>query len=159
MLDDADFAAVVPTGASVCVHGGQGCSMQTRMLLPRSCYDEGVELITQAMGNVPYGDPNDPSVIMGPLISSKQQRRVLDYIELGQREGAKLVLGGGRPSHHERGWFVGLTLFIDVENSMQIAQEEIFGPVLCVIPFDDEYDAVRIANDSSFGVGGRLLRL
>ena len=99
VLDDADFAAVVPTGASVCVHGGQGCSMQTRMLLPRSRYDEGVELITQAMGNVPYGDPNDPSVIMGPLISSKQQRRVLDYIEpVSEKAPNWCLVEAGRPT-------------------------------------------------------------
>ena len=96
ILDDADFATVVPSGAMVCMHAGQGCAMQTRMLLPRSRYAEGVELITMAMGMVPYGDPNDMSNLMGPLISAKQRDRVLGYIAKGVEDGAKLVLGGGR---------------------------------------------------------------
>jgi aldehyde dehydrogenase (NAD+) len=154
VLDDADFANVVPSGSFVCMHAGQGCAMQTRMLLPRSRYDEGVELITNAMAQVPYGDPNDPGMIMGPVISEKQRDRVLGYIQKGQEEGAKLVLGGGRPAHLPKGWFVEPTLFVDVDNSMTIAQEEIFGPVLCVIPYDRDEDAVRIANDSGYGLSG-----
>jgi len=154
VLDDADFGAVVPFGSMVCMHGGQGCAMQTRMLLPRSRYDEGIELITEAMAGLPYGDPSDPGVFMGPLISAKQRDRVLGYIEKGQQEGAKLVVGGGRPSHIPKGWYVEPTLFVDVDNSMSIAREEIFGPVLCVIPYDDDDDAVRIANDSSYGLSG-----
>jgi aldehyde dehydrogenase (NAD+) len=154
VLDDADFPSVVPGGSMVCMHAGQGCAMQTRMLLPRSRYDEGVELITQAMGAVPYGDPTDPSVMMGPVISAKQRDRVLGYIAKGQEEGAKLVLGGGRPAHLPKGYFVEPTLFVDVDNSMTIAQEEIFGPVLAVIPYDDDDDAVRIANDSGYGLSG-----
>jgi aldehyde dehydrogenase (NAD+) len=154
VLDDADFASVVPSGSMVCMHSGQGCAMQTRMLLPRSRYDEGVELITGAMSAVPYGDPTDSTVMMGPLISSKQRDRVLGYIQKGNEEGAKLVLGGGRPAHLPKGWFVEPTLFVDVDNSMTIAQEEIFGPVLCVIPYEDDDDAVRIANDSGYGLSG-----
>ena len=130
VLDDADFATAVPSGSMVCMHAGQGCAMQTRMLLPRSRYDEGVELITQAMSMVPYGDPSDPNVMMGPLISAKQRDRVLGYIAKGQEEGAKLVLGGGRPAQFPKGYCVEPTLFVDVDNSMTIAQEEIFGPVL-----------------------------
>ena len=154
VLDDADFAGVVPSGSFVCMHAGQGCAMQTRMLLPRSRYDEGVEMITSAMGQVPYGDPQDPGVIMGPVVSEKQRDRVLGYIQKGQEEGAKLVLGGGRPAHLPKGWFVEPTLFVDVDNSMTIAQDEIFGPVLCVIPYDGDDDAVRIANDSGYGLSG-----
>ena len=154
VLDDADFASVVPAGAMVCVHAGQGCAMQTRMLLPRARYDEGVELITDAMSAMTYGDPNDDSVLMGPLVSEKQRDRVLGYIATGQQEGAKLVVGGGRPSHLPKGWFVEPTLFVDVDNSMTIAQEEIFGPVLGVIPYDDDDDAVRIANDCGYGLSG-----
>ncbi|MDE3205057.1 MAG: aldehyde dehydrogenase family protein [Acidobacteriota bacterium] len=154
VLDDADFPTVVPSGSMVCMHAGQGCAMQTRMLLPRSRYDEGVELITQAMSMVPYGDPSDPNVMMGPVISAKQHGRVLGYIEKGQEEGAKLVLGGGRPAAFPKGYFVEPTLFVDVDNSMTIAQEEIFGPVLCVIPYEDDEDAVRIANDSGYGLSG-----
>jgi aldehyde dehydrogenase (NAD+) len=154
VLDDADIGNVVPAGAFVCMHAGQGCAMQTRMLLPRSHYDEGVELITNAMAAFPYGDPNDPGNMMGPLISAKQRDRVLGYIAKGEEEGAKLVLGGGRPAHLPKGWFVEPTLFVDVDNSMTIAQEEIFGPVLTVIPYGDEDDAVRIANDSQYGLSG-----
>jgi len=154
VCDDADFASVVPGGSMVCVHGGQGCAMQTRMLLPRSRYDEGVELITTAMGTVPYGDPTDDGVLMGPLVSARQRDRVLGYIQKGQEEGAKLVHGGGRPAHLSKGWFVEPTLFVDVDNAMIIAREEIFGPVLCVIPYEDDDDAVRIANESSYGLSG-----
>ncbi len=154
VLDDADFASVVPAGSMVCMHGGQGCAMQTRMLVPRSRYDESVELISAAMFAIPYGDPQDASVFMGPLISAKQRDRVLGYIERGQQEGAKLLVGGGRPSHLPKGWYVEPTLFVDVDNSMTIAQEEIFGPVLCVIPYEDDADAVRIANDSHYGLSG-----
>jgi aldehyde dehydrogenase (NAD+) len=154
VLDDADFATVVPGASMVCVHGGQGCAMQTRLLLPRSRYDEGLELVTQGMSAVPYGDPNDAGVLMGPLVSAKQRDRVLGYIAKGQEEGARLVFGGGRPSHLPKGYYVEPTLFADVDNSMTIAQEEIFGPVLAVIPFDDEEDAIRIANDSGYGLSG-----
>jgi len=154
VCDDADFASVVPAGSMVCMHGGQGCAMQTRMLLPRSRYDEGLELVAAAMSAVPYGDPSDPSVMMGPLISDKQRQRVLGYIDRGQQEGAKLLVGGGRPAHLAKGWFVEPTLFANVDNTMTIAREEIFGPVLCVIAYDDDDDAVRIANDSGYGLSG-----
>jgi aldehyde dehydrogenase (NAD+) len=154
VLDDADFEAVVPAAAFVCMHAGQGCAMQTRLLLPRSRYDEGVALITAAMSQMPYGDPQDMTNMMGPLISEKQMNRVLGLIAKGVEEGAKLVLGGGRPKQFEKGWFVEPTLFVDVDNSMTIAQEEIFGPVLVVIPFDDDNDAVRIANESHYGLSG-----
>jgi len=156
VLDDADFASVVPQGMTVCMHAGQGCAMQTRMLLPRSRYDEGVELITAAMSQVPYGDPTDPTNLMGPLISEKQRDRVLGYIRTGIDEGATLAVGGGRPAQHPKGWFVEPTLFTDVDNSMTIAQEEIFGPVLAVIPYEDDEDAIRIANDSAFGLSGGI---
>ena len=154
VCDDADFAAVVPGGAMVCVHAGQGCAMQTRMLLPRSRYDEGVELVSAAMAGVPYGDPTDDGVLMGPVVSARQRDRILGYIEKGQQEGAKLVFGGGKPAHLPKGFFVEPTLFVDVDNSMTIAQEEIFGPVLVVIPYEDDDDAVRIANETTYGLSG-----
>jgi aldehyde dehydrogenase (NAD+) len=154
VLDDADFASSVPSGIAVCFHGGQGCAIQTRMLLPRSRYEEGVEILKATLSSVAYGDPQRPDVLMGPLVSSKQRNRVLGYIEKGVEEGATLALGGGRPADLPKGWFVEPTLFTDVDNSMTIAQEEIFGPVLVVIPFDDDDDAVRIANDSVYGLSG-----
>ena len=156
VLDDADFATALMMGFAVCTHAGQGCAIPTRMLLPRARYDEGVEILTQYLSGVPYGDPQRPDVLMGPLISEKQQTRVLGYIEKGVAEGATLVLGGKRPEHLAKGWFVEPTLFADVDNSMTIAQEEIFGPVLAVIAFDDDDDAVRIANDSVYGLSGAV---
>jgi aldehyde dehydrogenase (NAD+) len=154
VLDDAEFATSVPSGVAVCFHGGQGCAIQTRMLLPRSRYDEGVEILKATLGSVAYGDPQGPDVIMGPLVSAKQRDRVLGYIDKGVKEGATLALGGGRPAHLPTGWYVEPTLFTDVDNSMTIAQEEIFGPVLVVIPFDDDDHAVQIANDSVYGLAG-----
>ena len=154
VLDDADFDAALMIGLAVCFHAGQGCAIPTRMLLPRSRYDEGVEMLKGLLQGVPYGDPQRPDVMMGPLISEKQRDRVLGYIEKGVAEGATLALGGGRPAHLPAGWYVEPTLFVDVDNSMTIAQQEIFGPVLVVIPFDDEDDAVRIANDSAYGLAG-----
>ena len=148
VLDDADFASSVPSGIAVCFHAGQGCAIQTRMLLPRSRYDEGVEILKATLSSVAYGDPQRPDVLMGPVISAKQRARVLGYIAKGVEEGATLTLGGGRPAHLPKGWFVEPTLFTDVDNSMTVAQEEIFGPVLVVIPYEDDDDAVRIANDS-----------
>jgi aldehyde dehydrogenase (NAD+) len=156
VCDDADFASVVPGGSMVCIHGGQGCAMQTRMLLPRARYEEGVELISAAMTAFPYGDPNSDAVMMGPLVSARQRERVLGYIERGKEEGATLVTGGGRPADQPKGWFVEPTLFIDVDNSMTIAQEEIFGPVLAVIPYENDDDAVRIANESNYGLSGGI---
>src|SRR3984885_6030344 len=138
VCDDADFPSTVPMASMVCVPAGQGCAMQTRLLLPRSRYDEGVELVTAGMAGVPYGDPTSDAVVMGPLVSAKQRDRVLGYIEKGQAEGAKLVFGGGRPAHLPKGYYVEPTLFVDVDNSMTIAREEIFGPVLCVIPYEDD---------------------
>jgi aldehyde dehydrogenase (NAD+) len=157
VCDDADFASTVPMASMVCVHAGQGCAMQTRLLLPRSRYDEGVELVAAGMAGVPYGDPQSDAVVMGPVVSARQRDRVLGYIEKGQEEGAKLVFGGGRPPHLPKGWFVEPTLFVDVDNAMTIAQEEIFGPVLCVIPYEDDDDAVRIANDSKYGLSGGVV--
>jgi aldehyde dehydrogenase (NAD+) len=156
VLDDADFEAIVPAGASVCMHAGQGCAMLTRLLVPRARYDESIEILVGAMTQMPYGDPTDPNVFMGPVISEKQRDRVLGYIETGKAEGAEVVLGGGRPAHLPKGWFVEPTVFTNVDNSMTIAQEEIFGPVIVVIGYDDEDDAVRIANDSTYGLSGAV---
>jgi aldehyde dehydrogenase (NAD+) len=153
LLDDADFEAKLSMAWTVCVHGGQGCVMLTRMLLPRSRYEEGIALIEAGFQNVPYGDPTDPGNLQGPQISALQRERVLGYIEKGVAEGARLVAGGGRPPQFDKGFYVEPTLFADVDNSMTIAQEEIFGPVLVVVPFDDDDDAVRLANDSHYGLG------
>src|SRR5258705_2576351 len=120
------------------------------MLLPRSRYAECVEALKVAYQNVPYGDPTVMGNLMGPLINAKQRERVLGYIEKGKAEGAKCVAGGGRPRQFAKGYFVEPTLFVDVNPEAAIAQEEIFGPVLSVIPYDSEEDAIRIANDSKY---------
>ncbi|HEX3565184.1 MAG TPA: aldehyde dehydrogenase family protein [Acidimicrobiales bacterium] len=153
VLDDADFDTKLPRAGNVCFHSGQGCVILTRMLLPRSRYEEGMAIIEESFRNVPYGDPTDPKNIQGPQISAIQRDRVLGYIEKGRDEGAQLVVGGGRPAHLDKGYFVEPTLFADVDNSMTVAQEEIFGPVLVVIPFDDDDDAVRLANENHYGLG------
>ncbi|MFI4978718.1 MAG: aldehyde dehydrogenase family protein [Nevskiales bacterium] len=156
LLDDADFNTALLSGFAVCYHAGQGCAIPTRLLLPQSRYAEGVEFLKYAFAQLPYGDPRGEGQIMGPLISARQQARVLDYIEIGKREGARLVCGGGKPAHLSRGYYVEPTLFADVRNDMRIAQEEIFGPVLVAIPYRDDDDAVRIANDSIYGLSGSI---
>jgi aldehyde dehydrogenase (NAD+) len=153
-LDDADLGLVAGTASTVCTHAGQGCALQSRLLLPRSRYEEGLELTRAAFEKLPYGDPTDPSKLMGPQVSRKQQERVLAYIRKGVEEGARLVTGGGVPAHLPKGYFVEPTLFADVDPDSTIAQEEIFGPVLCVIPYEDDDDAVRIANNSIYGLSG-----
>jgi aldehyde dehydrogenase (NAD+) len=157
VLEDADLASSVPISAmGVCTHSGQGCAITTRLLVHRSRYDEAVEMAAEGMAAVTYGDPWDPGNFQGPLISAKQRERVLGYIEKGKAEGARLVRGGGKPAHLPKGYFVEPTLFADVNPKATIAQEEIFGPVLVIIPFEDDDDAVRIANDSIYGLSGAV---
>jgi acyl-CoA reductase-like NAD-dependent aldehyde dehydrogenase len=158
VLDDADLATACMIGIAPCMHAGQGCAIPTRMLLPRSRYDEGVAMLTEMYAGIAPGDPQDPGTLCGPLISAKQRQRVLGYIQKGMDEGAKLVVGGTEtPAGFDRGFFVSPTLFVDVDNSMTIAREEIFGPVLTVIPYDDEEDAIRIANDNMYGLAGNVM--
>ncbi|MEZ0341349.1 aldehyde dehydrogenase family protein [Mycobacterium sp. pV006] len=152
--DDGDIKPAVAGSAFISMHAGQGCAMPTRLLVPNSRYDEAVEIVKVAMEKNKYGDPTDPSVLQGPQVSKRQQERVMGYIESGKREGARLVTGGSIPKHLPKGYFVEPTVFADVDNRMTIAQEEIFGPVLSVIGFDDDDDAVRIANDSIYGLSG-----
>ena len=152
--EDGDLQASVAGSAFISMHAGQGCAMPTRLLVPNSRYEEAVEIAKVAMEKNKYGDPTDPSVLQGPQVSKRQQERVLGYIETGKQEGARLVTGGGVPKHLSKGFFVEPTVFADVDNRMTIAQEEIFGPVLSVIGFDDDDDAVRIANDSIYGLSG-----
>jgi aldehyde dehydrogenase (NAD+) len=156
VLDDADFSLALMMGIAACSHAGQGCAIPTRMLVPHARYDEAITTLEAIYQNVPYGDPQQPDVMMGPLISEKQRGRVLGYIEKGVEEGARLVVGGGRPDHLPKGWYVEPTLFADVDNTMTIAREEIFGPVLVVIGYQDDDDAVRIANDSPYGLSGAV---
>jgi aldehyde dehydrogenase (NAD+) len=156
VLDDADFNAVLPMGAMTCVHGGQGCAITTRLLLPRSRYDEGLAILEKAFQNWNYGDPTNPANLQGPQVSKRQQQRVLGYLERGKKDGARLLVGGGAPKHLPKGFYVEPTLFVDVDPDSAIAQEEIFGPVLCVIPYENDDDAVRIANNSVYGLSGAV---
>lgn len=153
IAEDADLAAAVRYGVQdVMINSGQTCTALTRMLLPASRYAEAVELAIAETQSLRMGDPLDPHSFLGPMCSAAQRRTVLDYIQIGQQEGARLVCGGDSASEFERGFYVSPTLFADVDNRMRIAQEEIFGPVLCLIPYADEAQAIQLANDSPFGL-------
>ncbi|MEV8479562.1 aldehyde dehydrogenase [Streptomyces sp. NPDC051173] len=157
ILPDADLeAAVAGIVPSAWMNNGQACVAQTRILVPRVHYDELAGRFAAAADALVVGDPLDPATQVGPLVAQRQQRRSLDYIALGQREGAKVLAGGGRPAAHERGWYVEPTLFGEVTNAMRIAREEIFGPVICLLPYEDEEEAVRIADDSDYGLSGSV---
>ncbi|MEU5197005.1 aldehyde dehydrogenase [Streptomyces scabiei] len=157
ILPDADTQTAVNGIAPFAwMINGQACVAQTRILVPRSRYDEFAEAFAGYASALKIGDPLDPATELGPLVAERQQRRSLDYIRIGQEEGAKILTGGGRPAGLERGWYVEPTLFGDVDNSMRIAREEIFGPVICLLPYGDEADAVRIANDSDYGLSGSV---
>ncbi|MGW0764627.1 aldehyde dehydrogenase [Streptomyces sp. NPDC002676] len=157
VLPDADLtAAVSGIVPAAWMNNGQACVAQTRILVPRSRYDEFADAFAQAANALKVGDPLDPATQVGPLVAERQQRRSLDYIRIGQEEGAKILAGGGRPAGLERGWYVEPTLFGDVDNSMRIAREEIFGPVICLLPYGDEAEAVSIANDSDYGLSGSV---
>jgi aldehyde dehydrogenase (NAD+) len=156
VLPDADLdVAIGELAPNTMRNNGQTCTNATRVLAHRERYAEVVEALREEIGAFQIGDPADPDVFIGPLVSDVQRERVEGYIATGLREGARLVLGGGRPAR-ERGYFVEPTIFADVDNRMTIAQEEIFGPVVCVIPYDDEDDAVAIANDSPYGLSGSV---
>jgi aldehyde dehydrogenase (NAD+) len=158
ILDDAPNFAQEVAQSILVFHAGQGCAVQSRLLVPKSRYAEAVAVLRQAYAG--YGDNwgkfDEPSHIMGPVISRKQMERVKSYIELGKQEGATLLAGGNLRPDKGSGWFIEPTCFVDVSNEMRIAQEEIFGPVLVVIPFEDEEDAIRIANDSEYGLSGGI---
>lgn len=156
VLDDADLAATVEGfKLASLMNNGEACAAQTRILASRRRYDEVADALATMVGGLAVGDPADYGTEIGPLVAKRQQERVENYIRIGQDEGAKLITGGlNRP--HDRGWYVAPTVFGDVGNDMRIAREEIFGPVLVLIPYEDEDDAVRIANDSDYGLGGSV---
>jgi betaine-aldehyde dehydrogenase len=156
ILDDADLVKAVKTGVQNCyLNSGQTCSAWTRMLVPKSKHDEAVAIAKKAAEAFKLGDPLAADTRLGPLISKRQQERVRGYIRKGMEEGATLVVGGpDQPQDLPRGFFVKATVFAGVKTSMTIAQEEIFGPVLCILPYEDEEDAIRIANDSVYGLAG-----
>ena len=157
LLDDVDLTTAIPALLPFAItNNGQACIAQTRILAPRARYAEVVEALAGALRAATVGDPADPKTVVGPLAAERQRARVLGYIDAAKKEGAKLVLGGGRPAGLPKGWYVEPTLFADVDNRMKIAREEIFGPVLSVIPYEGVEDAVRIANDSDYGLSGTV---
>jgi aldehyde dehydrogenase (NAD+) len=157
VLDDVDdLPSVLANASAICSHSGQGCGLQTRILVPLSRYAEAVEILAEIFSNIAYGDPTDAAVIQGPQISELQRTRVLGHIRRAVAQGARLLVGGRIPPHFSKGYYVEPTLFADVENSMDLAQEEIFGPVAAVIPFEDDAHALKIANDSRYGLGGGI---
>ena len=154
---DADVAAAAQAGVGqIVVQAGQGCALHTRHLVHRSRYEEYSRIASELAAAIPVGDPVDPAVAMGPLISAAQRERVEAYVADGLAAGAEVLAGGGRPASLQRGYFFEPTLLGAVDNRMRVAQEEIFGPVGVVIPFDDDDEAVRIANDSPFGLSGSV---
>ncbi|MGD0254368.1 MAG: aldehyde dehydrogenase family protein [Acidimicrobiales bacterium] len=156
ILEDADLSKAVPSGVSACfLNSGQTCSALTRMIVPRSRLAEVENLAVQAAATYKPGDPFDPETRLGPLVSASQRERVRGYIKKGVEEGAKLLCGGAEaPEGLEKGYYVRPTVFSEVTNDMTIAKEEIFGPVLSIIPYDTEEEAVRIANDTVYGLAG-----
>ena len=156
ILEDADLQKAVPDGVAKCfLNSGQTCSALTRMLVPRSRLAEAEQIAAAAAAQFKPGDPFEPSTMLGPLVSEDQREQVRDYIRKGSEEGAKLVTGGAEPPEGlDCGYFVRPTVFSEVTPEMTIAQEEIFGPVLAIMPYEDESDAVRIANDSLYGLAG-----
>ncbi|MEJ2205366.1 MAG: aldehyde dehydrogenase family protein [Gemmatimonadota bacterium] len=159
VLDDYELGPAVPNAASTAFfHAGQGCAMNSRVLVSRSRHDELVEkMVAFVNAVVKIGDPSDPSVMLGPVIRPERREEIEGFIASAIEQGAELAIGGGRPEALERGWFVEPTIFGNVRPDMRIAREEIFGPVVSVIPFEDEEEAIRIANDSDYGLFGGVL--
>ena len=152
ILDDSDLSQSLLSSLAVCFHAGQGCAIHTRLLIPKSRRDEIESLLQTYFGYIEYGDPMSETQIMGPLINARQRDRVLKYIDKGKREGARILLGGGMPKHLDKGYYIEPTVFMDVTNEMVIAREEIFGPVLVVIDYETEDEAINIANNSPYGL-------
>jgi aldehyde dehydrogenase (NAD+) len=157
VLADADLERDVPNMINGAMqNNGQVCAAITRIVVPRSRYDELIERFIDKVSAMKVGDPHDPGTDFGPLVAERQRRSVEDHIHSGIAEGAKLLFGGGRPKAIGTGWYVEPTIFGEVDNSMRIAQEEIFGPVVSVIPYETEEEGVRIANDSKYGLSGAV---
>lgn len=158
VLDDADLDTALPGCLGALMHSGQGCALATRMLVPRSLYDQAVEVATATFGALVVGDPADPNTFCGPLVSAKQRDRVLGYIEAARRDGGRITVGGGVPDGLDRGYFVAPTVVADVEPNHTIFQEEVFGPVLSITAYDGSDDAaVELANNSKYGLAGAIM--
>ena len=157
VLDDADVAAACAMAAfTASMHAGQGCAITTRLVVPRARYDEAVAAAAGTMGGIKPGDPSSPRTVCGPVISARQRDRVQSYLDLAIEEGGTFACGGGRPADRDTGFFIEPTVIAGLDNSARVAREEIFGPVLTVIAHDGDDDAVRIANDSPYGLSGTV---
>lgn len=158
VLDDADMEVALPGCIAALIHSGQGCALTTRMLVPRQFYDPAVDVVTSIFAGIAVGDPSDPSNFCGPLVSAKQRDRVLGYIDGAREQGARVTVGGAAPDGLERGYFVAPTVLAEVTAQMRVFQEEIFGPVITITPYDGGDDgAVALANDSSYGLAGTVV--
>lgn len=158
VLEDADMDAALPGCIGALMHSGQGCALATRMLVPRAHYEQAVEVASATFGALTVGDPADPNTFCGPLVSARQRDRVLGYIETAKREGGRVTVGGGVPDGLDRGYFVAPTVVADVEPNHTIFQEEVFGPVLSITPYDGGDDgAVAMANNSTYGLAGAIM--
>jgi aldehyde dehydrogenase (NAD+) len=157
VLDDADLAGACSMSAfTASMHAGQGCAITTRLVVPRARYDEAVEAAAATMSGLRPGDPKDAGTICGPLISARQRDRVQGYLDSAAYEGGKFACGGGRPADRDTGFFIEPTVIAGLDNNAKVARDEIFGPVLTVIAHDGDDDAVRIANDSPYGLSGTV---
>lgn len=156
ILEDADLESAIATlvGCSVGTNQGQSCVAITRILVPQERHDELADAFAGAISSLEVGDPREQDTVVGPLVTAAHRDRVESYIAKGIAEGATVATGGGRPAHLSKGWYVEPTLLTNVRNDMTVAREEIFGPVTALIPYKDEADAIRIANDSPFGLSG-----
>jgi aldehyde dehydrogenase (NAD+) len=158
LLDDGDAAlAAMFCSYATISHSGQGCAITSRLVVPRGRYDEVVEMARETLAGVAYGDPTDPAHMMGPLINARQREKVAGYVDRAIADGAKAVVGGRIPSHLPRGYFYEPTLLAGADENSAVAQDELFGPVLVVLPHDGDDDAVRIANNSIFGLSGSVV--
>ena len=157
VLDDADLAGACSMAAfTVAMHAGQGCAITTRLVVPRAKYDEAVEAAAATLGGIKPGDPNSKRTVCGPVISARQRDRIQGYLDSAIAEGGRFACGGGRPADLDRGFFIEPTVIAGLDNSAKVSREEIFGPVLTVIAHDGDDDAVRIANDSPYGLSGTV---
>jgi acyl-CoA reductase-like NAD-dependent aldehyde dehydrogenase len=158
MLDDGDITmSALMCGYAITSHSGQGCAITSRMVVPRDKFDDAVDAVRNIVSGIQYGDPTDPATMMGPLINARQREKVAGYVDRAVGEGAKAVMGGRTPEHLPKGYFYEPTVLVGADENSAVAQDELFGPVLVVLPHDGDADAVRIANNSIFGLSGAVL--
>jgi acyl-CoA reductase-like NAD-dependent aldehyde dehydrogenase len=158
LLDDGDVEAAAMVGAyATASHSGQGCAITSRLVVPRDRYDDAVEAARTMVSTIAYGDPTELDTMMGPLINQRQREKVAGYVDRAVADGAKVVVGGRIPEHLPKGYFYEPTVIAGADENSEIAQDELFGPVLVVLPHDGDDDAVRVANNSIFGLSGSVL--